>query len=84
MNALIETMIAMAMQLVQILTAVTCANATGHLLVMAEIAQVSSIHNINSKHFEVALSGPSLSRQTLNIRIGSRLTWQYSNSFGER
>ena len=42
MNALLTTMIAMAMRLVQILTAVTSVNATGHLPVMAETAQVSA------------------------------------------
>ena len=48
MNALPMSMVAMVMLLVQILMAVTRANATGHSLAMAEIAPVS-----NAQHLEI-------------------------------
>ena len=42
MNVVLKSMAAIAMLLVPILMAVTCVNATEHLLAMADIAQVSS------------------------------------------
>ena len=46
MNALLTSMIAMAMLLVRILLAVTCVNATERLLAMAKTAQVSRTEHL--------------------------------------